>query len=138
MSRNMKCCVVLFGDQIPDLPGAFRRINQRKDKNPLLGSFLDKVKAALREEVGRQPRSVREDVPAFTTVFDLIERYHRLRVPNPALTSALLCVAQLATFIEYATTSPHDTIADISSYFETRPGSQGDRDNACLLGKSVV
>jgi hypothetical protein len=100
MSKNIKCCVVLFGDQITDLPAAFRRINHRKDKNALLGSFLDKVKAALREEVGRQPRSIRDDVPAFTSVFDLAERFHANGVQNPAITAALLCSAQLATFIE--------------------------------------
>lgn len=97
---SVKCCVVLFGDQITDLPAAFRRINHRKDKNALLGSFLDKVKAALREEVGRQPRAIRDDVPTFTSVFDLVERFHANGVSNPAVTAALLCVAQLATFIE--------------------------------------
>lgn len=90
MPKVVKCCVVLFGDQINDLRSAFRRINHRKDKNPLLGSFLEKVKAALREEVGKQPRSIREDIPAFTTVFDLAERYHGLEKPNPALAAALL------------------------------------------------
>jgi hypothetical protein len=106
MSKNVKCCVVLFGDQLTDLPAAFRRINSRKDENPLLGSFLEKVKAALREEVGRQPRTIREDIPAFTSVFDLMERYHTLGSANPALTAALLCVAQLATFIEYVIAFP--------------------------------
>ena len=98
---KVKCAVVLFGDQITDLPAAFRRINHRKDKTALLGSFLDKAKAALREEVARQPRSIRDDIPTFTTVFDLTERFHQNGISNPAVTAALLCVAQLATFIEY-------------------------------------
>lgn len=92
--------VVLFGDQIADLRAALRRVNQRKGNNILLGSFLEKANFALREEVGRQPRSVRARIPHFTTVFDLAERYYKSNVPNPAVVGTLLCVCQLANFIE--------------------------------------
>lgn len=100
MSKNFKCSVVLFGDQIADLPVTFRRINHRKDKNVLLGSFLEMSRAALREEVGRQPRSIRDEIPTFTSLFDLAERFHANGVTNSAISAALLCTAQLATFIE--------------------------------------
>ncbi|KAF4633958.1 hypothetical protein G7Y89_g4156 [Cudoniella acicularis] len=121
MSKNVTCSVVLFGDQT-ELLSALRRINHRKDKTALLGYFLDKVKAALREELGRQPRAIRDDIPAFTTVFDLAERYQQDGRSNPAISAALLCVVQLATFIDY---------------FETRPGTQSARDHACILGLGI-
>lgn len=121
MSKNVECNVVLFGDQT-NLLLAFRRINGRKDETALLGSFLDKVKAALREEVGQQPREIRDSVPAFATVFDLAERYLQNGESNPAVRAALLCVAQLATFIDY---------------FETRPGTPTARNNACILGLGI-
>ena len=94
--------IILFGDQIADLRVALRRINQRKGNSVLLWSFLEKLNAALREEVGEQPQWIKDQIPEFTTVFELAERYYETDVPNPMIAGALLCACQLATLIKYA------------------------------------
>ena len=91
--------VVLFGDQIADLNDSLRRVHQSKDGTVLVQSFLESSASALREEVGALPRVLRDRIPAFTSIFDLVERHVRSGVPNPALENALLCVCHLANFI---------------------------------------
>lgn len=91
--------LVLFGDQIADLNGSLRRVHQRKNGTVLVQSFLESSASTLREEVGALPRVLRDRIPSFTSIFDLVERHVRSEEPNPALENALLCVCHLANFI---------------------------------------
>lgn len=94
-----KMPVVFFGDQIADLNESLRRVHQSKDGTVLVQSFLESSASALREEVGALPRVLRDRIPSFTSIFDLVERHVRSGAPNPALENALLCVCHLANFI---------------------------------------
>lgn len=91
--------LILFGDQIADLNQSLRRVHQSKDGTVLVQSFLETSASALREEIGALPRALRDRIPSFTSIFDLVERHVRSGVPNPALENALLCVCHLANFI---------------------------------------
>lgn len=92
--------VLLFGDQTSDCRFALRWALQQK-KNVILTSFFERVGAALRHEVSRQPRLVRNRIPEFTSIKDLLERYDELQSANPILDSTLMCICQLASFIRY-------------------------------------
>ncbi|MCJ1310689.1 hypothetical protein MMC25_004355 [Agyrium rufum] len=116
-ARSMN--VVLFEDQQADLRTTFRRLNAQKATNVLLGSFLERVGVALREEAGKQSTEIRSKIPSFTTIFDLVSRYLDSEVPNAAITESLLCVCQLASFIQF---------------FEARPGVEFNDEDTCIVG----
>jgi hypothetical protein len=42
----------------------------------------------------------RATIPTFRTLYQLNERYHAQSVKHPGIDSALLCIAQLAHYIE--------------------------------------
>lgn len=94
-----KMSAIFFGDQIADLNDNLRRVHQSKDGTVLVQSFLESSTKALREEIGALPRVLRDRLPSFTSIFDLVERHVRSGVPNLALENALLCVCHLANFI---------------------------------------
>lgn len=114
-----KMPVVFFGDQIADLNESLRRVHQSKDGTVLVQSFLESSASALREEVGALPRVLRDRIPSFTSIFDLVERHVRSGAPNPALENALLCVCHLANFI---------------GYYEQQPDQYLESDDSCILG----
>lgn len=90
---------VLFDDQIADLRGNLRRLHQSRTSTVLVQSFLESASGALRDEVGKQPKSFRDKIPSFRNPFDLVERHVGSNMQNPAIESALLCVCHLANFI---------------------------------------
>lgn len=92
----------LFGDQTFDvIPHLKDLVSQRS--NPLVEDFLGKAYDALRIEIYQLPAQVREDLPRFTAVEDLL-----LWSPGPQrcipLDMAVTCLYQLATFISQADT----------------------------------
>ncbi|MCJ1465252.1 hypothetical protein MMC07_003868 [Pseudocyphellaria aurata] len=114
--------VIFFGDQIADLAGSLRKVHQSRDGTVLVQSFLESSARALREEVGALPRALRDRIPSFTSIFDLVERHIRSEKRNPALENALLCVCHLANFI---------------GYFEQQPDQYLRPDESCILGLGV-
>ena len=114
--------ILLFGDQQADCQLFLRHVFHFKG-NPILTSFLERVGTALSEEIGRQPnRYYHKRIPRFSTVRELVERHYTSNQPNPAIESAIICLAQLSHFIWLA-------IADLSliqkltsgSYIEEQP-----------------
>lgn len=97
--NHSKMPALFFGDQIADLNDSLRRLHQSKEGTVLVQSFLETSASALRDEVGALPRVLRDRIPSFTSIFDLVERHVRSGVSNPALENALLCVCHLANFI---------------------------------------
>lgn len=91
--------ILLFGDQQADCQLFLRHVFHLKG-NPILTSFLDRVGSALREEISRQPnRYHHKRIPRFSTVRELVERHYASGQPNPAIESAIICLAQLSHFI---------------------------------------
>lgn len=91
--------IILFSDQLPDLRGYLHRLQRTRNGTVLLSAFLEKAYAALREEVCLLPRASRAQIPAFNSVVDLSERFDRFKVRRLEVSSALLCICQLAYFI---------------------------------------
>ncbi|KAL9100800.1 MAG: hypothetical protein Q9163_003866 [Psora crenata] len=93
--------VLVFGDQTGDYLTAFQHVLHIQD-DALLTAFLDKTYLTLREEVSKQPLSVREQIPGFSSIGDLVARYSEPGCSRSnALESALTCISQLACFFNY-------------------------------------
>ncbi|KAL9126313.1 MAG: hypothetical protein Q9217_004613 [Psora testacea] len=100
--------ILFFGDQTGDFPTAFQRVLHIKD-NALLTAFLDKAYLTLRQEVAQQPRPVREQIPGFSSIGDLVARYSEPdQTKSNPLESVLTCISQLACFISYQSTQEQE------------------------------
>ncbi|KAL8757001.1 MAG: hypothetical protein Q9199_002543 [Rusavskia elegans] len=98
MPPNMN--ILLFGDQATDYHNNLRN-KLREKNNPTLSSFLDQANAALCEEVARQPRLVRDTIPSFSTLLDLVDWFDTAKASNPAVESAICTICQIACLISY-------------------------------------
>ncbi|KAL8805460.1 MAG: hypothetical protein Q9200_005415, partial [Gallowayella weberi] len=96
MSPDMN--ILLFGDQATDYHYNLR-LKLREKNNPILSSFLDQANAALCEEVARQPRLVRDTIPPFSTLLDLVDWFDEVKTSNPAVESAICTTCQIACLI---------------------------------------
>ena len=93
---------LLFGDQSLDTYGFLAYFHREGNPSVLSREFLRLAGEALKCEVDKLPRSQRQMIPIFRTLQELNEKYHAQGLKYPAIDSALLCVAQLAHYIEYA------------------------------------
>ncbi|KAL8840310.1 MAG: hypothetical protein Q9170_001394 [Blastenia crenularia] len=98
MSSGIK--ILLFGDQATDYHDNLRKKLHRKG-SPILSSLLEKTNAALREEVSLQSRLVRDTIPSFSNLLDLVDWFDESNVANPAVESAVCTTCQIACFIDY-------------------------------------
>ena len=91
--------IFLFGDQNVDCHFFLKHIFCLKE-NLVLSSFLRRVSIALREEINCQPhRPSHEAIPIFDSVQELVERHYTSDNSDPAVESAVICLAQLSHFI---------------------------------------
>ena len=98
--RKQDFTVLYFGDELPSTYAILKALRRRKDCGILVDPFLEDSCNVFREEIQNLPHPVRDRIPAFENVFDLVERLQRTQIHNHALESALCCVAQLAIFLE--------------------------------------
>ena len=95
MADHLK--LYLFGDQTHDVQPNMKTLLHSRN-NPILEDFLVKSYDALRLEIYKLPPQIRDDLPRFTSLDDLIvwERKETRCIP---LDMALTCLYQLGTFI---------------------------------------
>lgn len=91
---------LLFGDQSLDTHGFLADFYRRGNPSVLSKEFLRLAGDALRDEIERLPRGERRRIPVFRTLQQLNERYHAQSVKFPGIDSALLCITQLAHYID--------------------------------------
>lgn len=89
----------LFGDQTFDIQPRLRDLLQARS-NPVLEDFLVKAYDVVRTEVYSLPPNVREDLPRFTSLEDLVlwNQAGKRCVP---LDMAVTTMYQLGVFIRY-------------------------------------
>ncbi|KAI1109012.1 polyketide synthase [Nemania sp. NC0429] len=92
---------LLFGDQSLDTHGFLADFLRKGDPSVLAREFLALAGDALKDEIGNLPRVERWKMPSFRTLPQLNERYHGQTIKSPGIDSALLCVAQLAHYIDH-------------------------------------
>ena len=95
---------LLFGDQSLDTHGFLADFVRRGDQGILAKTFLEQSGRALWKEVEALPALDRARLPIFRSLGQLNERYHAQSVKHPGVDGALLCVSQLAHYIEYVST----------------------------------
>jgi len=92
--------ILLFGDQALD-PHAYVRSQLLAGRtNPLLCLFLQRVSVALSREIAQLSPLERKYIPSFSTVEELVDRTHSSQIFHAGIESALLCISQLAHYIE--------------------------------------
>ena len=89
----------LFGDQTYDVQPSFKDLIQYRH-NPVLEDFLAKAYDAIRTEIFDLPSEVRNSLPRFTCLDDIILRKPGGKRCLP-LDMAVTCMFQLAAFIRY-------------------------------------
>ncbi|KAI1081368.1 polyketide synthase [Whalleya microplaca] len=91
---------LLFGDQSLDTHGFLADFCRRGNPSILSKEFLLRASDALKDEINQLPRVERQKIPIFRTLQQLNERYHAQSMKYPGIDSALLCIAQLAHYID--------------------------------------
>lgn len=100
MSEKMS--FLLFGDQSPSAYEFLADFYRYGNPSVLALSFLEQVGSALRDEVDRMSSIERQRVPIFSSIKDLNENYRVTKIKSSAVDNVLLCITQLALYIEYA------------------------------------
>ena len=95
MANNLK--LYLFGDQTYDVQPRLEELLQHRE-NPILDSFFEKTYNAVRVEISKLSQDIKEDLPRFTSIEDLVlwSRSSNRYVP---LDMAVTCMYQLGAFI---------------------------------------
>lgn len=96
-----KLAFLLFGDQSTDTHGFLAEFFRQPERGILANAFLEQVRHALRREIEGLPRVERSKLPKFLSIQNLNERYHAQGLKHPGVDGALLCISQLAHYIEY-------------------------------------
>ncbi|KAL8872794.1 MAG: hypothetical protein Q9174_001638 [Haloplaca sp. 1 TL-2023] len=123
-----KMKLVHFSNEFPndDLKDLYRRLHvHSKDKKHLiLAAFLDEATLAIKDEVQKLPRSLKDLIPPFETILNFVEHAHLRQGPlGGSVEGSLLCVLEIATFVGYYEKSTEEYIFDGS--------------NACLTGMGI-
>lgn len=90
--------LVIFGDQTCDLRPHWKELFHLRN-NPAVESFLVKAYDAVRNEVYKLPVDVRNDIPRFNCLNDLILSNRASGRRCLAIDTAVSCIYELATFI---------------------------------------
>ena len=93
--------LLFFGNEIADESHSLREQLVLGRANPFLCLFLQKAHLKLRREISQLSPLGRSRVPSFSTIEELAERASALTTRHAGIESALLCISQLARYIEY-------------------------------------
>ncbi|KAM0333327.1 hypothetical protein ACHAQA_001988 [Verticillium albo-atrum] len=107
---------LLFGDQSLNTHAFLAEFYRLGNPSILAKTFLEQAGQALREEVDRLGKLDRAKLPVFRTLQQLNERYHTQSIKHSGIDSALLCIAQLAHYIDRAEKEPQDATAHKDTY----------------------
>ena len=90
----------LFGDQTFDVEPHLHKLLVAKNTNVVLKDFLDKTYDALRLQIFQLPKAVREELPRFTGIEDVLlwKRSDGSSCCVP-LDMAITCMYQLGSFL---------------------------------------
>ncbi|EFX02617.1 polyketide synthase [Grosmannia clavigera kw1407] len=101
---------LLFGDQSLDTYAFLSGLCRQDNTGILAQAFLNQATEALRKEVEGLHRIERAKLPVFKTIQQLNEKYHSQDIKHPGLDGALLCITQLAHYIDHGEKHYEDII----------------------------
>ncbi|RDL30666.1 Thiolase-like protein [Venustampulla echinocandica] len=105
---SRKMAFLLFGDQSLDTFGFLYNLCHYGTPSLLSRAFLQQVSIALCHELDCLPSIERKKLPIFTNIEELNERYHDRGTKHSGIESALLCITQLAYYLDRAEKVPED------------------------------
>ncbi|KAK3325197.1 hypothetical protein B0H66DRAFT_113692 [Apodospora peruviana] len=97
-----KLAFLLFGDQSLDTHGFLAEFFRQEKQGLLAKAFLQQAGHELRKEVERLSALERSRLPVFRTLQQLNEQYFAQNLKHPGVDGALLCISQLAHYIDHA------------------------------------
>ena len=90
--------VLVFGDETGDFRDPLQELCERQH-GVLFSRFMDGLNRVLHDEVCRQRRHVKKQIPPFRDVFDLVKQYQESASQNQILKTPLSCIFQLGSVI---------------------------------------
>ncbi|KAJ4306093.1 hypothetical protein N0V88_000889 [Collariella sp. IMI 366227] len=96
-----KLVCLLFGDQSLDTHGFLTRFFRQENHGVLAKAFLGQVTHALLAAIGELPLDQRKIFPPFRNLQQLNERYAIQKVKHAGIDAALLCISQLAHYLDH-------------------------------------
>lgn len=99
--------LLLFGDETGDFRVPLQELCESQH-GLLLSRFINDLNVLLRDEVSRQRRDVKDQIPPFRDVLDLVRKYQDSDCQRQVLKSPLLCIFQLGSVIRCASYIPLD------------------------------
>lgn len=91
--------VVLFGDQTVDPCPLIKQLCRQSTHSLTLQSFFRRSYSAIRQELAISELSDRSRFPSFDSILALAETYSQGTECDEAITSVLLCIAQLGLLL---------------------------------------
>lgn len=91
--------VVLFGDQTVDPYSLIKLLHRQSAHSLVLQTFLQQAHSAVRQELATFDPLDRVNFPAFDSILALAETYSQSNDSNEAISTVLLCVAQLGLLL---------------------------------------
>ena len=104
--------VLLFGDETGDFQDPLQKLYERQNGVMFL-HFTGRLNKVLHDEVRRQPRYVKKQIPPFTDVLDLVNQYQDSTSRNQILETTLACIYQLSNVIRCAFYVPASSVEHI-------------------------
>ncbi|KUI58481.1 Conidial yellow pigment biosynthesis polyketide synthase [Cytospora mali] len=112
-----KLAFLLFGDQSSDTHGFLAEFFRQPERGILANAFLEQAGRALRKEIEALSRVERSKLPKFLSLQHLNERYHAQSFKHPGIDGALLCISQLAHYIDHAEKHYEDVVQHEKTFF---------------------
>ncbi|CAI4215230.1 unnamed protein product [Parascedosporium putredinis] len=117
MADTDKMAFLLFGDQSLDTHGFLAEFCRQGNPSILAKAFMERASHALRDEVDRLSKLERANIPSFKTLYQLNEKYYTQERKHPGIDSALLCIAQLAHYIDRVEKTPEQWTRHDQTFF---------------------
>ena len=92
--------VLLFGDQTSLSHDFLVKALVQTERSPLISSFRNGAYHILRQEVAYLPHSMRQTIPCFTSISELVENYFSGSSRHPSLDAALTTISQFLHFFK--------------------------------------
>ncbi|KAL2056771.1 hypothetical protein ABVK25_003166 [Lepraria finkii] len=91
--------LVLFGDQTVDPCPIIKQLCRQSRESVTLQAFFRKTYNAVRQEIALSEKPDRSLFPSFDSILSLAETYSKSNSPEEAVTTVLLCIAQLGLIL---------------------------------------
>ncbi|KAL8709008.1 MAG: hypothetical protein Q9220_006217 [cf. Caloplaca sp. 1 TL-2023] len=104
----------LFGDQTVQTSSVIKQLHQQSKDYLFVQIFFRKATDALHDDFSGLPTAERRKYFPFESIYDLSESYEKAGVFDTAISSVLLCIAQLGSLIIHLENNPHVLVDGVS------------------------